>query len=805
MLVALPSLFRRLAQNERSIFAYLAAHEPFGFQEFLATRQAPAMVRLADLFDYLTVNFQGRLYTMLRARAITETLARLENTPKLDLLAVDVLKTVGLLNWLAENSPLVATLPTLLAALRDEERPDGVIRQVLERLQSQSLLVFRRFNQSYGIWQGSDVDLEEQLQLAHQKLSGAFSLAEVIQEFLPPRPLVARRHSYLTGATHYFEVRYVDAGGREHAQMTTSPAAAGVVLLCLATHEWEAQGFIEWARGELAERGDVVVGVNPRTGGLADLCRELRALRWVKENTPGLRDDLVARREVRARFHQLETLIRNELDRTLAPIQHGDGQATQWFYRGQEFIQQAGQGLSFLLSEVCGQLYPDQPKVRNEIINRRALSSQGAAARRSLIEAMLNRADQPRLGIEGFPPERSMYESLLLTGGLHREGATGVWGFTAPGGDDPLRLQPSWAAIRAFLFDQVPIPRGVDQLYGILNAPPYGVSEGVLPLLLCAFWLVHADEVTLYSEGTLLPAPSIADWEVLLRRPELFAVAGCRVIGPRAAVVERLARGFRVQPATMPVVRELVRRLKTLPEHAWRTQRLAETTLAFRRAIEQAHAPEQLLFVDIPQALDLPPFAADAGPDAVAQQMESFFGRLNGALQELAGALPQAVQAARNQFLSAWGLAASDQGWREFLQQAGEIALTIQHDQLSPLLQRADGAPDPQAALESVLAYISGRPPRLWTDLDRDRFVAHAERMATLYHSHRNGHAARPRLNPDQERRSRQVAADLRRFLDTQWDVDPVVAQAALTQLLDELRREQATAVQTQPTGVETA
>ncbi|MBX7253324.1 MAG: hypothetical protein K1X50_15200, partial [Candidatus Promineofilum sp.] len=100
-LVALPYLFRRLAQNERSLFAYLASHEPFGFQEFLGRHAPGAMVRLSDLFDYLAANFQGRLYASLRARLITETLERLEQAgDKLDLLERDVLKTVGLVNWL---------------------------------------------------------------------------------------------------------------------------------------------------------------------------------------------------------------------------------------------------------------------------------------------------------------------------------------------------------------------------------------------------------------------------------------------------------------------------------------------------------------------------------------------------------------------------------------------------------------------------------------------------------------------------------------------------------------------------------
>ena len=57
----------------------------------------------------------------------------------------------------------------------------------------------------------------------------------------------------------------------------------------------------------------------------------------------------------------------------------------------------------------------------------------------------------------------------------------------------------------------------VEELFRRLKAPPYGVTDGVLPVLLCAFYLVHQDEMTLYREGSLLPEPGIADWEGSVR------------------------------------------------------------------------------------------------------------------------------------------------------------------------------------------------------------------------------------------------------------------------------------------------
>lgn len=778
-LVALPYLFRRLAQNERSLFAYLTSHEPFGFQEFLRRPGLGATVRLADLFDYLAANFQGRLYASLRARIITETLERLEQAgDKLDLLERDVLKTVGLVNWLAEVSPLTAAEPELIAALAGPERPSAAVRTALERLRALSLVVFRRFNRTWVVWQGSDVDLEERLGEAARQLSGTFSLAETVGAYLPPRPIVARRHSYQTGTTRFFGARYVDAMTRDATPLDhLAPGASGAVLLCLPANAHEAEQFAAWAlAGPPAERPQLVVGVAQRAGRLAELAGELRSLHWVSEHTPELRDDPVARRELRARTAAVESLIGGEIERTLTAGRLA-GQGGRWFYRGHEMTAQAGRGLSALLSIVGDELYPQGPLIRNELINRRGLSSQGAAARRNLIEAMLKRGDQPRLGIEGFPPERSMYESVLRAGGLHRE-AGGRWVFVPPPADDPLRLRPAWEVIEATLFAQPPEPRPVATLFAQLRRPPYGLTDGVLPVLLCACLLAHADAATLYSEGTLLPEPGIADWEVLLRRPELFAVAGSRVTGSRAAVVDRLARGLGVAPAALPVVRDLIRRLRSLPDHAWKTQRLSPRALALRRAVEAARSPEQLLFHDLPAALDVPPFPE---VDDAEYETEAFFERLNRALGELAEATPRAIAAARDALLDACGLPAGEAGWRRLRAEAAALAPAAHHPQLVPLLRRA--AEPGEAALESALAFVAGRPPKTWTDADATRFADQAAAVGRLYREARLTHLPHADLSPQQQARSQAIAAALRDYLATHFDDDPAVIDAALHSL----------------------
>ena len=52
-------------------------------------------------------------------------------------------------------------------------------------------------------------------------------------------------------------------------------------------------------------------------------------------------------------------------------------------------------------------------------LNRTNLTSQGAKARRQLLEAMIEKGDIADLGFEGYGPEVAMYRSFLHHMGMH--------------------------------------------------------------------------------------------------------------------------------------------------------------------------------------------------------------------------------------------------------------------------------------------------------------------------------------------------------------------------------------------------
>jgi hypothetical protein len=791
-LVAIPYVFRRFGQNERSLFSYLSSAEPFAFQDFLKTHQmsgaSPQFIRLADLFDYFSNNFGLGLYRQPQAIRWLEAADVLERKKDLGRTHQDLVKTVGVLNALGQFSHLTASSELISFALSDTASPTKPIEIALSQLNEASILTHRSYNNSYRIWEGSDVDLEERIAEGKRRTGQNRGLADGVRKYIVKRPMIARRHSFDTGALRMFEVVYVDSISSWEESLAAKGSLEGRVVVCLSESTSLSEQFQTRAKA-LDGIPNLVIAIPQQIGELRGVIAELAALRWVWENTPELRDDRVARREVSLRITEAEQLLLRDLAGLTDPRPEPVGSGCLWFHVGLRQKVSSLADVSQLLSKILDLVYDKAPRIRNELIVRRTLSNAAAAARRNLIEAMLKCEAEPLLGIEGFPPERSIYESVLRSTGIHSVGDDGSWHFGPPSRSATHNIAPSWRHICEFVFDRQPEPIPLDVLFAELSGPPWGILDGLHPVLLCAFIMVYPNETTLYKEQVFVPEISVADFELMLRRPELFAIAGSRVSGSRALVVDRIAGGLKVQSATVPVVRALFRTAKALPDFAWNTNRLSAETVALREAFNNAKSPERFLFVEIPSALELPVFSVKLPKES---EIDHFFQALNRSLQEWAAAFPLALEGAREELLRACGAPGGEKGWNLLRQQAVKLENRITDPQLLSVVRRMAQASSGWTGVESVCALLTSRHPTSWSDVEVEGFPDTVRPIGELFRGaleslriHGTGVSSIEKLNAEDRRRAEEMVRDLRARLDSVGRREsPTVIRAALFELM---------------------
>ena len=734
-------IFRRFAQNERSLFAFLSSSEPHGLQDFLSNQHYDGntlpMLSVADLYDYLNTTIANRLYASRDGDKWVEIEMAINRLTDPSPTLVKLIKTIGLLSIIGEVSTnLKATKRTLRYALDDHTAEfDQDFDTALKKLEKRSIVIYRRYNDVYALWEGSDVDIEALSYEAEGNLDPNETLTNYLSKLTPPRPLIARRHLFEKGTLRYFEVRYTDFENFDANLSEPLGDADGLVLYALPAGEDEVSQFVEKANEKNAtERQNVLIGIPHSTRFLRDAVTELACLHWISENTPELEGDAVARRELSIRWVAAERDVADQL----AKIFGGDtDEPCRWFHEGQEIAINSQRARNEYLSKICDAVYHKTPFIRNELINRRKISGAVTTARKKLIQAMLENSDQENLGITGYPAEMSIYRSLLSETGIHRENS-GVWGFHPPKTDDKNQIIHTWETIEAFLEACEGERQPVVQLYARLMAPPLGVRSGPLPILLCAVMHHYKTEIALYENGSFITDWSMPVFERFLKAPQLFELKRFRITGVRSDLFSQFLGAFNQSTETqtsdlLTVVTPLMRTIAQLPKYTLTTQELSDNAKNLRKVVLNAREPDELLFKQLPEAFGFSDFGAGAAtsPEAVSE----FFSVLRKARSELAQTYEVLLNSVEQMLVMAFGLTPTAEKLRSELVARAEplITLTIEMDLKGFLVQICTGGHDHTSWLEAIATFLAKKPPSTWLDTDKVQFESNLAQLARKF------------------------------------------------------------------------
>ena len=735
------SIFRRFAQNERSLFAFLSSSEPYGLQDFLSNQHYDGsmlpMLSVADLYDYLNTTIGNRLHASRDGDKWIEIEMAINRLTDPSPTTVELIKTIGLLSIIGEVSTnLKASKRMLHYALNDfTEAFTKEFENALRTLERRSIVTYRRYNDTYALWEGSDIDIEAMLHQAEGHLDPNERLMTYLSSLMPPRPLIARRHLFEKGTLRYFIVRYTDLENFDANLNEPLDDADGLVLYALPTDEHEVTQLIEKATGkDTTSRKEVLVAIPHSTGFLQDAVTELACLRWISENTPELEGDAIARRELSIRWIEAERDVSNQL---IATFGRDSDNTCKWYYGGQPVNINSQRSRNEHLSKICDAVYHKTPIIRNELINRRKISGTVTTARKKLIHAMLENSDQKNLGITGYPPEMSIYRSLLWNTGIHRE-VEGGWGFHPPNIDGKNGISHTWQAIETFLAECEGERRPVVQLYKRLSSPPLGVRRGLLPILLCAVMHHYKTEIALYENGSFIADWSMPVFERFLKAPQQFELKRFRLTGIRSDLFSQFSKVFNQsteteQPDLLVVVTPLMRAIAQLPKYSLVTHELSENAKNLRNTVLNAREPDELLFKQLPEAFGYPNISAAAITES--QVISAFFRALQDALSELEHAYDLLLDDIEQLLVAAFSLTPAPEKLRtEFVARAEPLlVVTIEVDLKGFLVQVCSGGHDYRSWIEAIATYLAQKPPSAWGDADKAQFEINLSQIARKF------------------------------------------------------------------------
>ena len=747
--LAVPIIVRTMyyfGQNERSLFSFLQSSEPFALQAYASQHllKGAKLYQIHNFYDYVRANMSHslNLTNMQTHWDIVDSV--ISSYTSNDILEVEVLKTVGMLNLLNAND-LIPTKELVIQAVKPQKNSPNRVSDVIDILkQKKNVLYDRGIAGGLCLWPHTSVDLNIIYKNAEREVADIGKVSERIKTYLDIRPIVARRHYIETGNMRHFRIQYLSASEFSEFTPISSDGEDGtiVIVLCDSLQERE-QALKEAQTSKYNNFQQLLIAIPAPLEGVIGYLRDFLCWEWVAQNTLELNSDSYARQEVIRQRDAAHIRLKKRISDLIDLRGHPGEMSFKWFSNGKLLPISTGKDLLKHLSNVCDQVFNLSPKVQCEIINRNNLSTAGYGARMSLIKAMLESESEPNLGLpaDKRPPEMSIYLSVLKYGNIHVKGKK-IWSIQEPPSDnDPWYLLPTLKRIEDLLKTAVDNKVPVPELFAELKKPPYGVRDGLIPLLLAIYYVAHQQDVAIFEDGTFLREVRRDDFYRLIRAPEYFEIQHSSIEGIRASVFEKVINVLGIQRASNnkdTQILDVVQPLCTfvvdqLPEYAHKTKKLSQQAIAVRNLLMSAGEPAPLLFRDLPIACEHSSF--DVAEPIDEKRVQDFADSLKIYLGELKDAYTQLLERLKFCIFDAFDIKSrTSQGRRLLEERARALLDSVTEPNLKALCVRlSDSKHSETKWIESVASYVTSNPPSYWRDSDEQKFQHELATLASRF------------------------------------------------------------------------
>ena len=728
-MLLLVSIFKRLAQNERSIFSFLATTERASLKHFQSTSSNDRSYEIANLFDYLDQNLYHTILESDVANGwmmIHHSLGILKSKGNNSALesrwdtVVRLIKSIGLLDLFGQEVGLKPTKDTIVNSVygtfngKTSSCPPGLIHEI----EAASVLTYRRLFKTYHLWQGSDINVDELLRNESERLRLGFDYALFFQRHLPQMPIAARKLYIEKGTFRYAGWQFIS----ENEPIVKHRIESDGIILCIILDKASLKSIKERYDQSDLDANVLVTGIRLKAAG-KDLILRLATIHNLLTHYQPLARDKVAREELLKQ----ELYYRKAVD-DLFSRQKATDSTLYLFSKGSGWDRVNWDDIGMRLSERLDQHYSATPTIHNELINTNVPSPSAIVGLKQVLYGLVEKPHEKNLGIQGTGPEYSIYLNILAETGIHRLEGNG-WGLFDPDTRD-YGLKKTWKHITKKVKDTVRTRSGISlsEIENALLAYPFGLKTGLIKVLVLANILRHWANISLYEDGTFVPVLFRDTIDRMLKLPHKFAVRFVQTSGLHQVLFKKLYEIVKEERkdyvTLLEVIKPLVQFVNHLPDYTKQTKSISQSSRACLEVLLTTTQPEKAIYESLPVALGLPPFTDDQS----FGHLPLYISSIERVHSELRNARDRLFDECVLQFRKHWEAPEGDlAALRTFVRMrfAEEVASLITDEKLRAFSKRVrdDAVPDDQW-LESIAALLTNKPLDKWTDHDLQMYIA---------------------------------------------------------------------------------
>jgi hypothetical protein len=660
---ALTLSIQRYGQNERTLFTFLEAQGRNSLSEFKATDNRT--YNLADVYDYDIYNFYSHLSEpnsdSANWAAIRVALERTEGCLPAEMIsdACQLVKTIGMLNLFGSAGAKIEKETLTTYARYALSINDATV--ILDKLQQFKIIRFAVYKSQYVLFEGTDIDIEDELLKAASVVPKSQDFIDKLKANFQFRIDTAIASYYKIGTPRYFEYIISDSP----ISIIPTDETDGYINLIFNQSSKLLKEILEASRNC---HEAILFAYFKNAEDIINHIWQLDKLDYILSTVIIDKSDKVAIREI----ENLMVYERGLLNQSVVDSFFSDSNNVVWIYGGETITLQSKTEYNKLLSVICDEVYPDTPKFINELVNKHKPSGAISLARANYLQALLEHSDEKILGFpdDKFPPEKTIYLSLLYTTGIHKQVQGVVYELGAP---VDVSFTPLWEACEIFFQSSYEKPKKLGELIKTLKSRPIKLKQGVIDFWLPSYLIIKKNDYSLYdSNGTYIPQINKETLELLQKSPSEFSIKAFNVEGIkldlfnkyREAVNLNLGEGFSTESLIETIRPFLVFYMK-LNEYAKRTKKFNNgKTIKFREVLAKAKDPEKTFFEDLPKAMGFSETSITGDDDVLHRYVEL----LQKAIRDLRGCYASLIDRIEDALIDALSLRS-----REYAQYKVEI------------------------------------------------------------------------------------------------------------------------------------
>lgn len=650
---AVTAAIQRYGQNERSLFSFLAARGANSLAEFQA--KPNLTYNLANVYDYTVFNFYSYLkdanMDSMSWSSMQVSIERVEgldwdNSEQLTG-AIKIVKAIGLLNLfgIASFKMNPKQMAEYARWAMDVQNADDVI----DKLQRFKIIRYAEYKQRLLLFEGTDIDLELEIQKAGAQVARPVAFIDELRCFINKRILPVKAHYYHQGTPRYFEYEIRD----EAVDMTPTGDTDGYIQLIFSANK-NALDTIK-ATSTNTEHAVIYVYFN-NTEEIIDHLHNIQKYDYI------LTKVLIDKAADRVAYNEIQNLKEHEeslLNKCVSDNLFAYKNRVKWIFKGEQQKVSSHKDFNKLLSMVCDEVYSEAPVMINELFNRHKLSGAISLARKNYLNALVEHYNEEDFGFEKdkFPPEKTIYYSLLKNTGLH----TGSGFADEPTNEGVMTL---WNESMRFLKSTVGKQRRISELIKTLSTQPFKLKQGFLDFWVPTFLFIKRQDFALYdvNRSAYIPNVDMLFFDLLQKHPADYAVKAFEVDGVRLDFFNQYRRfvnlGDEFNITTQSFIETIKPFLffyKKLNDYTKHTRKFThKSTMRFRDVLATAKDPEKAFFEDLPDALG---FTKKLKKDA---DIEEYGAVIQKAIRELRSCYPQLIDRLEIRLVDGLGLSSAD-------------------------------------------------------------------------------------------------------------------------------------------------